>query len=44
LVGWPGNPEGVWFAPGRVNLIREHTDYSTPASPVADHIPLIVVS
>ncbi|MDO5082561.1 galactokinase [Arachnia propionica] len=26
LVGRP--PEGIWFAPGRVNLIGEHTDYN----------------
>lgn len=26
LYGYP--PEGVWAAPGRVNLIGEHTDYN----------------
>ena len=26
LVG--SEPEGIWFAPGRVNLIGEHTDYN----------------
>ena len=26
---WYGRgPEGVWFAPGRVNLVGEHTDYN----------------
>ncbi len=25
---FPGSPDGVWSAPGRVNLIGEHTDYN----------------
>jgi len=25
---WAREPDGVWFAPGRVNLIGEHTDYN----------------
>ncbi len=25
---YDAEPEGVWFAPGRVNLIGEHTDYT----------------
>ena len=23
-----GEPDGVWYAPGRVNIIGEHTDYN----------------
>ena len=23
-----GSPDGVWAAPGRVNIIGEHTDYN----------------
>ncbi len=23
-----GDPEGVWLAPGRANVIGEHTDYN----------------
>ncbi len=26
--GFGGSPDGVWAAPGRVNLIGEHTDYN----------------
>src|SRR3712207_6521522 len=26
--GFGGEPEGVWAAPGRVNVIGEHTDYN----------------
>ena len=25
---WSGRPDGIWAAPGRVNLIGEHTDYN----------------
>jgi galactokinase len=27
-VAFGGNPDGIWSAPGRVNLIGEHTDYN----------------
>lgn len=28
VAAFDGEPDGVWFAPGRVNLIGEHTDYN----------------
>ena len=27
-VAFGGTPDGIWSAPGRVNLIGEHTDYN----------------
>ncbi|MGA8457338.1 MAG: galactokinase family protein, partial [Streptosporangiaceae bacterium] len=26
--GYAAEPDGIWHAPGRVNLIGEHTDYN----------------